>query len=164
MKAYPGKAKKLSAQADYCPNIIFNQSQVYNRWVNYTLPGPPDFQLRDQGLLYHQGKRGHSLETDPINIDHHHQALRNPVIDASALESLGDETFSLFKEAFFSNNSPRKKSKLSERLTQKLSKLAQTQLWSVSADSQPDHSPHPPPSLQHIRYSTEQQSDTQIRY
>ena len=148
MKAYPGKvreqkpykqqkiiaiiqAQKLSGRADYCPNIIFNQSQVYNRWVNYnTLPGPADLQLRDPGLLYHQGKRGHSLETDPINIDHHphphhphhhHLALRNPVIDTVALESLGDETSSLFKEAFFSsNNSPRKKSKLSSRLTQKL--------------------------------------------
>ena len=139
MKAYPGKvsqhkdefyknvfnsiqAKKMSGRADYCPNIIFNQSQVYNRWVNYTLPGPADFQLRDQGLLYHQGKRGHSLETDPVNRDHHHQALRNPVIDSVALESLGDETSNLFREAFFSsnNNSPRKKSKLSERLTQKL--------------------------------------------
>ena len=92
MKAYPGKvrehkdefyknvfnsiqAKKMSGRTDYCPNIIFNQSQVYNRWVNYTLPGPEDFQLRDQGLLYHQGKRGHSLETEPINIGHHHQAL-----------------------------------------------------------------------------------------
>ena len=120
------QAQKLSGR-DYCPNIIFNQSQLYNRWVNYTLPGPSDLQLRDQSLLYHQGKRGHSLETDPINIDlhHHHlhQAPRNPVIDTVALESLGDETSSLFKEAFFShnnNNSPRKKSKLSERLTQKL--------------------------------------------
>jgi len=140
----------MSGRTDYCPNIIFNQSQVYNRWVNYTLPGPADFQLRDQGLLYHQGKRGHSLETDPVNRDHHHQALRNPVIDSVALESLGDETSNLFREAFFSsnNNSPRKKSKLSERLTQKLSKLAQSQLWSVSADSQTDHSPS---RLQHIR-------------
>jgi len=107
MKAYPGKAKKLYPE-DVCPNIIFSQSQPYSRWTHYTLPLPhPD----------HQGKRGHYTEDNLYN-------LRQ-----SPAQLLGDETSSLFKEAFFSS-SPRKKSKLSERLVEKLSKLAHAQIGS----------------------------------
>ena len=108
----------MDPRVDYCPNIIFNQPEVSNRWTNYTLPlaGHRDLQLREQELNYFQhgqGKRGHSLEPDYI------KTIRNPVIDRRAQESLGDETSSLFREAFFSS-SPRKKSKLSERLVEKL--------------------------------------------
>ena len=106
----------MDPREDYCPNIIFNQSQSYSRWANYTLPlaGP-----RDQELIYYQqaqGKRGHGHGTGLV-VEDNLYTVRNPVLD-----SLGEETSSLFKEAFFSNpgSSPRKKSKLSERLVEKL--------------------------------------------
>ena len=82
---------------------------VYQPW------GPQDHQYQ----LYH-GKRGHGAEGD-----HHHLVRQNqfpgyqdyPVYgdrreEQDMLQVLGQETVSIFKEAF-QPNSPRKKSKLS---------------------------------------------------
>ena len=88
------QAKKLYPE-DCCPNIIFSQSQPYTQWTPYT-----PYILPPAGLPDYQGKRGHGHYPDPGHL-------------------LGHETSSLFKEAFFTS-SPRKKSKLSERLVEKL--------------------------------------------
>jgi len=137
MKAYPGRAKKFESPGGLYDSVgggsfsglYINQSVVYRPWPAVLLPRR--FQLGPQldphdYHLYH-GKRGHANEGD------HHNFVRQkqfpgyqdyPELDAEygctewrdreedIIEAFGDETSTLFKEAFQSR-SPRKKSKLS---------------------------------------------------
>jgi len=137
MKAYPGKAKKLEQPTG--PNIIFHQAQ-FNGWTNYTLP--KDFHLRNDELKYYEipygGKRGFTTEIEQF--DHHHPEHFIPVHslgrNTEVFNALGDETLDLFKDALLSS-SPRKKSKLSDKIAGKFSKLTHTQPKHRSATSSP---------------------------
>jgi len=123
MKAYPGRAQKFESPErlyDAGASIYLPHPMVYQAW------GPQDHQYQ----LYH-GKRGH---------DHHHLVRQNQFPgyqdypahhygdwreEQDVLQVLGQETVSLFKEAFQSN-SPRKKSKLSVTFAGRFSQLVQS--------------------------------------
>ena len=113
------QAKKLEQPTG--PNVIFHQAQYNNGWANYTLP--KDFHLRNDELKYYEipygAKRGFTTEIEQF--DHHPQQHFIPVHsgrNTEVYDALGDETLDLFKDVLLSS-SPRKKSKLSEKIAGK---------------------------------------------
>jgi len=133
MKAYPGRAQKFESPEclyDAAASIYLTQPLVYQAWHR----GPHDHPLQYPHHLYH-GKRGHAAEGD-----HRHLVRQNQFPDyqeypanncgdwrdeQDMLQVLGQETVSIFKEAFQNNSSPRKKSKLSVTFAERFSQLVQ---------------------------------------
>jgi len=135
MKAYPGKARKMEPPIG--PNIIFSQPQIqnytFNGWANYTLPR--DFQMRNYELSYYDHTQQAEARTIPYASTDAMQHNKPKKLNHDVVyDALGDETYELFHDAILSS-SPRKKSKLSEKIAGKFSKL--TQYRHRSATSSP---------------------------
>ena len=147
MKSYPGKAKKFESPGGFYDGlaggsfsgVYYNQPIAYQPWPTLSLPrGFQYHPFQDHPAFpLHHDKRGHTNDGEQFDLlgfnqfygyqtyreeFQYHDEREQP---GDVLEALGEETSNLFQDAF-QNSSPRKKSKLSVKLTRRLNCLVQT--------------------------------------